>query len=782
MAKLHSFFFTLLLVLLPFSLVAEQLENKVVERIDVIFVDEPTDTEYNSKYVLTKIRTRASDIFSQSDFDSDLKDLASDYDHVEPSIEVIDTNIYITLTIWPKPLVRSICWQGNCKIATKCLRDELGVRSGCLFDRVDFNRSFQKVKAYYIKQGFFEADVEYSVVKDPECNEVDITICINEGRSGKIKKIALCGFTRCEEEAIFDMMYTKEYNWFMSWFSPDGVYNEEAIQVDQFRILNYLHDLGYADAEVDIDVCEADQSERIIINIRANKGDLYRIESISFEGNCIFEDDAIQSMFCVTEGGVYSPDMIRQTVRRITDLYGRYGYVDAVVDYEARIMEGDCGYSLNFVIEEGEQFRVGLIKVYGNHCTDSRVILHESLMIPGEVFNIDRLKKSEERLINVGYFKCVNVYIAGVNDQLGCDCNYRDVHIEVEEQGTGNFGAFAGYSTTEQLFCGINITEKNFDHRGLTRWWKDGLCTLRGGGEFVYLTTNIGQKARSYSMSWTQPYFNDTPWSVGVDIEKSWVGYVSNDYEIDAIGGSLHASYPLDQFTRFGWHYRIRNTTVNVDNGSRNNETLVDEARNSGLISATGVSLNYDSTDSPSCPTNGFRSRLELEYAGLGGESQFWGLAYLNTFYMPVCKKGVLKFRADCRFIMPAGHTSKDEIPIDERLFLGGDNQVRGYRPYAIGPKFPGSNDPRGGISLTLFSAEYNHKFWDRLDGFLFVDGGELSRARLFFGDINWSAGYGARLKVFENGPPLCVGMGYPLNAKSKSDEKRFFWTIGGRF
>ncbi len=95
------------------------------------------------------------------------------------------------------------------------------------------------------------------------------------------------------------------------------------------------------------------------------------------------------------------------------------------------------------------------------------MILHECLLIPGEVFNVDKLKKSEERLTNVGYFKCVNVYIAQSNDQLGLECNYRDVHIEVEEQGTGHFGAFFGYSTAEDLFGGISITEKNFNYKGL---------------------------------------------------------------------------------------------------------------------------------------------------------------------------------------------------------------------------------------------------------------------------------------------------------------------------
>lgn len=771
---------------------AQVYDNKLIERIDVVFVNESADSAYHVKNVLAKIRTRSGDVFSQSAFDHDLKDLANDYDHVEPSIEMLDTNLYITLKIWPKPIIRSICWEGNCKVTTSTLCGELGIKSGALFDRVDFNRALHKLKAYYIKQGFFEAEIDFDVIKDPDCNDVNILIRVCEGRSGRIKKINFCGFSRCEEDELAALMFTKEYRWWLSWYTNDGTYNEEAIQIDQFRILNFLHDKGYADATVDVDICEAKESNRIIINISANKGEQYFLGPVTFCGNTIFSDEDIAEVICIGEGSVYSPEDIRDCIRRLTDLYGRYGYIDAVVDYEAKLTEGQCAYALKLLIEEGDQFRVGLIRVFGNWRTQSRVLMHECLLIPGEVFNTEKLRKSEERLLNIGFFKCVNVYIAQVNEMLGVDCKYRDVHIEVEETGTGNFGAFGGYSTAEDLFCGINISEKNFDHKGFWNYWDKGLCAFRGAGEYLSLNSNIGQKATSYGFSWTQPFYKDTPWSIGLDADRSWNCYISNQYEIRSYGFALHASYPLDKFTRFGTHYRLRNSHVILDQKilvdkdgklTENAQYLQAQANLSGLISAAGVSLIYDSTDSPACPTDGFRSKLQLEYAGLGGDHHFWSFAYVNTFYYALHKKGVLKLRADARYLMPSYRTAKDQIPIDERLFLGGDNQIRGYRPYAIGPKFPNSGDtPAGGISLTLFSVEYNHKIFDKLDAFLFFDAGELTATRLFVGDLNYSAGYGIRLKVFEGAPPVCLGMGYPLNAASRGDIKRFFWTLGGRF
>ena len=58
------------------------------------------------------------------------------------------------------------------------------------------------------------------------------------------------------------------------------------------------------------------------------------------------------------------------------------------------------------------------------------------LLIPGEVFNVDKLKLTEKRLENMGYFKKVNVYAVKTE---GCTLpgDYRDVHVEVDETSTG---------------------------------------------------------------------------------------------------------------------------------------------------------------------------------------------------------------------------------------------------------------------------------------------------------------------------------------------------------
>lgn len=780
------YFLLISIILINGSLFSQvlQYDNLLIERIEVTPMNSSSvnGTQINTQMLCSKMRTKQGDVFSHIEFDNDLKTLAAEYDRVEPNVQIVNGRIYIELKVWFKPRVRTIQWIGNNSYDNAKLLQECEFSTGVVFDRADFIRGFQKLKAFYVKNGHFEAEIDFEINEDCVTNEVDIIITVYEGRCGKIQRIAFENFECCEEEAILEMMVTKTWSFFFSWLSGEGIYNEEAMAHDEGIIVNYLQNLGYADAKVDVKVIEACDKNRIVVIIIADKGELYSFGKLTFEGNTVFSDDDIWSRIDIEEGDCYSPDLLRETAANITLLYGINGYIEAVVDYEPTL-HGDCPiYDIHIKIEEGDQYRVGLIKVLGNCSTENSVILHECLLIPGEVFNTEKLKLTEEKLRNIGYFKCVNVFAVRCEDSDTLGENYRDVHIEVEETSTGKFSAFFGFSNVESIFGGITIAENNFNHKGLASFWKEGYRALRGGGEYAYISTSIGAKSRKYSLSWTKPWFYDSPWVVGFDIERSNVRYVSNDYSTDAGMFNLHASYRINAFMRFGWHYRIRNSVVHLINSEQQPQQLQEEARNAGLVSASGISFIYDSTDCPQKPHEGFRSRFEVEYAGFGGDQTFVGLGYLNSYYVPVCKKGTLKFRGDFRFILPVFKTTYAGMPMDERLYLGGDNTVRGFEPYALGPKFEGSNDPRGGMSLNLFTAEYSHQIFRRLDGFLFADAGNLSKQDLSIGHLRGSVGFGIRFVVFESGPPVTLGLGYPLNPHHRSDVRHFFFSMGGNF
>ncbi len=764
-------------------------ERQTVGNIEVIL-----GTDSNEIFnVQSRMKTREGDFFSQTSFDTDLKMLARDYDRIEPSVQSIDDQIYITIKVWPHSTIRNINWEGNRRIKTKKLQKELDVSCGSNFERQEFNAAFHNVKAYYVKKGFFEAELDYVIVPVEGSCQVDICISINEGRAGSIKNIHFENFTCEERNCILSMMVTKKYDLIFSIMDGRGVYNDEMILHDRFQIINYLQNKGYADANVDIKIVESCNDDRIVLCITADRGQRYYFDEITIKGNEIYSTEELMDRIPICKGDPYSPDAIHNSLRFLTNYYGSCGYIDTAVNYIPEAVDGECRYKVHIEIEEGEQYHVGLIKVIGNRCTQTKVILHETLLVPGEVFNLEKLQITEARLANIGYFDNVNVYAVKSEGECTLPGNYRDIMIEVEEASTGNIGASLGFSTVENLFGSINLTECNFNIKGLKCFSRTGLSGLRGGGEYAHLSISVGAKSLSYGLSWTKPYFNDTPWSVGFDLDRSIKEYISNNYDIRAVGLNLHATYECNAFMRVGTHYRIRYTDVHTD-GDQTKESEDEAEASDGMISAIGYSWRYNTTNHPLCPTRGLKSRAEFEVVGLGGDSHFLSFAYLNSWYYNLWDKAIFKLRGDLRFIQPMHGQELDEVPLDERFFLGGDNTIRGYYSYRLGPKFDmpdkkdggvtaDNEDPKGGLSMQLFSMEICKPLFGCGDVFAFFDAGALSSKTWDFGYMYLSSGIGARIQVFGNGsPPLMVGYGWPINPKSSSEVKRFFITVGGKF
>lgn len=759
--------------------IIEVYEQQPIAKIDVVIENLPPGSTFDPKTVLSKVKSKQGDPFSQITFDQDLKALAEEYDRIEPSIEVYNNEVYILLKIYLRPEIRTITWQGNKHIKTKTLQKELGIKPKTIFNRVTFNKAFNKLKEYYIKKGYFESQLSYQTILDPKTQKVDIEIQINEGRSGQVDNIQFKGFTSEEESELLEKIYTKKYILLTSWFTGHGNYNEEAVEQDRLTIYNFLQDKGYADAKVDVRVLESETKGRIVVDISAERGQLYHFGTITFDGNTLFTDKEIEQVFSARPEDVYSPERLRQSVQSIKDLYGRKGYIDTSVQYETQLVEDQPIYNVHFQIEEGSEYKIGLIRVIGNIQTEARVILRESLLIPGETFDSARLKATQRRLENMGYFKSVNVYAVRTQDDLSLGDNYRDVYIEVVETTTGNISLFTGFSSADNIFGGLDLTETNFNYKGVTRIFRKGLSAIRGGGEYLHARASFGVKQRSYSLSWLTPYFRETLWRVGFEVNATHSELQSKDYDIDTYGGSVYASYPLTYFWTFGTKYRIRNADIDLDLKSEKEERQQDKT--SGIISGLGASIAFDSTDSALKPHNGLRSILETEIVGLGGHANFFRIGFTNNYYTQLWRRGIMKYHFDARFIYPFGKTGHPlQIPISERFFLGGVASVRGYRDFDIGPHFQ-TNDPTGGISSSLISIEYLQEVFKFLDLFVFIDAGSVSLKRFDFSTYRMSYGFGARVDVMGK-LPLILGMGFPVNPQNKHQVRKFFFSMGGQF
>ncbi|NLC82038.1 MAG: BamA/TamA family outer membrane protein, partial [Lentisphaerae bacterium] len=162
------------------------------------------------------------------------------------------------------------------------------------------------------------------------------------------------------------------------------------------------------------------------------------------------------------------------------------------------------------------------------------------------------------------------------------------------------------------------------------------------------------------------------------------------------------------------------------------------------------------------------------EYYKLGANYRHW-------FRMPWYKH-VLSLRGRVETVDSYGD---DEVPIYERLFLGGPRTVRGVEYRDIGPKvFRGSVDgahaPIGGETLALVTAEYTIPVFKAVRFATFMDVGSIGEDAFDpeLSDVCVTAGVGLRIDI--PGFPIRFDFAVPVvEDDDYTDDEVFSFAIG---
>lgn len=733
------------------------------------------------------LRTKSGALFSQIDFDQDLRTLAKEYDNVDPKVEFSQGKAYISLHLIAKPYIHKIAVIGNKAIPEHKILKTLQIYQNDLFEREKFLKGFDDLRTYYLKRGYFESNLNYELDHNQEQGRINITIRIQEGPCGKIKQLKIEGLSRGEKADVQEFVQTKQYSLATSWFTGAGLYHPNIVEQDSLSITNYLHNQGYADAIV-TPKYTLDARNNILLTLYVDKGPKYTLGHVHIEGLDVLPRRLIERQICVSPDEIYCPENIWNGAQKIKQMYAKYGYINTNVDVVFAPHSDRSVYDITYHISEGSPYKVGLIKITGNTHTDPNVILHETSLFPGDTFNRLKLEDTEQRLRNTGYFQSVSVYtVRSQLDPMNSSEQYRDIFIDVKETTTGNLGLFLGFSSLDNLFGGVELSESNFDLFGIRNIFDKGFRCLRGGGEYLFLKANFGDKVTDYTLKWTRPHFLNTPWILGVELDKSINRALSKDYAVQTYGGNVSTTYILNKNLKYGLYYRGSQTSLHEKRKFLLGPNI---DSNKGFVSALGVNLNYDSVDNPRNPTTGIRGATNFEVSGLGGKYHFTKLTLNSSIYRKLTRKGVLKIKGEAQFIKPFGDTTADGIPVSERFFLGGETSVRGYKSFIIGPKYS-PTEPKGGLSSLLLSEEFQYPLVQQpnISAFVFLDSGfiGLQEYTIRLKDLCSSAGFGLRFDVMNN-VPVMLGFGWPFrptevfNSEKIDVSQRFFFALGGMF
>lgn len=361
---------------------------------------------------------------------------------------------------------------------------------------------------------------------------------------------------------------------------------------------------GYADFRVSSAVAElTPDREAFFVTFTVDEGDRYTFGNIDIQTTLPdLDPEALRAQLVPETGEWYNADEVEETVQNITDAVGELGY--AFVDVRPRVKRDPEANTIDvtFDIQEGPRVFVRRIEIQGNVRTLDKVIRREFRLAEGDAFNTAKLRRSRERVRNLGFFENVEVSTRPAEDAA----DQTDIIVDVEEKSTGELSFGVGWSSTVGALFEAGVSEKN----------------LLGRGQSLSLDLRLAQKQTEVDLSFTEPYFLDRPLRAGFDVYHTTNDYQdSASYDSTTTGAALRVGWSYNEALGHGVRYTFqRNEISNVDDDA---SLYIKEQEGKSTLSQISHTLSYDKRDSIVEPTEGYVLSLSNAVAGLGGTERF---------------------------------------------------------------------------------------------------------------------------------------------------------------
>ena len=380
--------------------------------------------------------------------------------------------------------------------------------------------------------------------------------------------------------------------------------------------------------------------------------------------------------------------------------------------------------------------------------------------------NTVKLEAGKSRLEQLGYFSNVDI-----RNNPSAQPGFKDVDIAVTEQSTGTINFGAGFSSIDSLVGFIDLTQTNFD---IGNW-----PSLRGAGQRFHLGVKYGTKRRDGSIAFTEPWFLGQKLAFTTELFYRDLYYLSDVYDQQNYGGSFSFRKPLGEHSYAELGYTLQKVKIHNIDDEASPEIRAEEG--DYLQSKIDLSWIHDTRDSVYITRSGHKLELGAMLSGsfLGGDADVYGLNATGSQYFTLPWDTILSFEGSIRTVDNWGDGKN--VPIFERLFLGGANSLRGFDYRDVGPK-DGTGEPLGGLTSAYASIEYTFPIMEKVRGAVFYDLGVVSGSAYDWGgEVNSDVGIGLRLYLPIG--PIRVDFGIPVQSDEHNDSGgKFNFNIGYKF
>ncbi|MFL6531043.1 MAG: outer membrane protein assembly factor BamA [Chthoniobacterales bacterium] len=716
--------------------------------------------------ILAQMRTKVGDNYSDAIVEQDIRNLygTGRVQNVRIFGQPQGDGVKVIVAIQTRGVVNEIVINGSTVFNAKTLKKNVGVKLNGPLDEDALGKGKQAIIDLYRGKGYNDVDVQYRVENEQGRAVSHVIYTITEGEKGAISRVHFEGNAHISDYKLRKQMKTKSKT-LISFLDKSGRLDESQLQQDIDAIREYYQNQGYIDAEVK-QVRRERVNGRLILVIPIVEGPQYHVGKIIVKGAKTTGADKVVKILKIKEGALYSPKAIRDDAKTIADAYGGGGYVDLVVQPQGT-PSGPGKIDLTFTIEEGARSFVQRINIVGNTRTKDKVIRREILIAPGDIYSTTRVETSKKRLDNLGYFSRVETY----PEDTGVP-GRKDLTVQVEEKRTGSLNFGAGFSTIDSVIGFIELTQGNFD---LMNW-----PGFTGAGQKFRARIQFGDQRKDVIIGLTEPYFLDRLLTLGGEAYYREANFLSALYDQRNYGFNIFLRKPINRFMYANLEYRLEDIEIyNVPAGA---SPLLKAEEGANTKSSLTPSLVFDSRDSPFLSHRGQRIVVTPYVAGgfLGGDTQTYGFDIEGSQYFHLPYDLILLLNGEIQGVDTWGDGRG--VPIYDRLFLGGANNLRGFEFRDVSPRDV-NDEPIGGRSMARTTVELTFPIVEKIRAAVFFDAGFVNAKSFDYNLDNLATDTGIGLRLDLPIGPIRIDYGFPLQkGQTNASGGRFNFNVGYQF
>ena len=668
----------------------------------------------------------------------------------------------ITYIITEKPMIKTITVTGAKGLSKTAVKDEMTLKERDFFDELKIREDLIKITDKYHEKGFIDARTDYEVKFDTAASLCFLTIQVTEGKKARVAEVVLEGAAGFKVKKLVGKLKNR----------PKKIYSPKDLDADFKALEVFYKNNGYGEFKiVSSSVIFNEERSSVTIKLQLSEGSRQRFGATFFSGNTVYLPSELLPLIVYRRGKLYSQEQFDDTVRALQDKYADKGYLKAAMAPD-KVLNGKTGETdITFDITENSQIFVDHVDVEGNKATKSYVLKREITQKEGAVFSSSKIRRSQERIFNLGFIDDVSPVINPTPDP-----DKVDLVFDVTEGKPGMLTAGAGISSTDGLVGTLSLSHMN----------------LFGRAYKTSLSWNFGKKVQDYYLSWSTPWVGDSPTTLGVDVfnTRHFKPYQTtvSAYTEKRTGGKLTVA---PRFSEDKYHLTTSYTYEKV------RVSEVDALYKDVLLEGTSVTSSIyvefarDTRDNVWDPTRGTKTSLGIEYAGgpLQGQVNYYKptLSYSYNLKLFSIDDYPFVLAAGSRLGMVGRFGATKSVPVYERYFLGGADTIRGYNNNGqIGPlnggrvysvaniefKFPLARERRRTIVQWAFFFDIGNA-WDNFR--------EVS-SRFGTGTTNLKAGAGFGIRFTTPAFPIRLDWGYGFNHKPGEQRSDIYFTMGNLF